>query len=88
MNTEQLQSVVDALPKTADGVPIVPDMTVYCIVGEHVDERRVIGPYGKQSLLTHEPAQHGAGSGSSHRLADTVYADRSKALASVSKAKG
>lgn len=77
----ELAAIVASLPKTADGFPVVPGMTVYCIVGEQVDERTVIGPYGKLALLTHEPARHGAGDGSCHRLATTVYASREFAVA-------
>jgi hypothetical protein len=80
-----LLRIEQALPRTADGVPIVPEMTVYCIVGGHVDERRVIGPYGKVALLTHEPGGHGTCPGSTHRLANTVYAAREVALESVKK---
>lgn len=81
----QLERLLQALPRTADGVPIVPDMTVYCIVGEHVDERRVVGPYGRVALLTREPMRHGAGEGDAHRLAETVYSSREAALASAKK---
>lgn len=71
--------ILDALPKTADGVPIVPGMLVYC--GERADEREVLGPYGFLALFTREPARHGASEGYSHRLANTVYASRDSALA-------
>ena len=71
--------VLESLPKTVDGMPIVPDMMVYCIVGEHVDERKVIGPYGKYALLTHEPAMSGTCAGSAHRLANTVFSTRKAA---------
>lgn len=70
---EHLSGVVARLPKTADGVPVTPGMLVYVRVGEHVDERRVIGPYGKKALLTHEPARHGAGDGSAHRIVEDCY---------------
>jgi hypothetical protein len=74
---EELQA---ALPQTADGAPILPGMMVHCIVGKHADEREVIGPYGKQALLTREPARHGAGEGYCHRMARTVYAVRENAI--------
>lgn len=70
---DRLKNLIEQLPRTADGVPIVPGMLVYIRVGEHIDERRVIGPYGKQSLLTHEPARAGAGDGSAHRPANVCY---------------
>ena len=72
-----------ALPHTVDGAPIIPGMTVHCIVGKFADEREVIGPYGKKALLTFEPARHGACAGSAHRLANTVYACRENALAAA-----
>lgn len=73
---DQLEGLLAALPATADGVPIVPGMTVYCAIGPHLDEREVVGPYGKLALLTREPARYGACEGSAHRLANTVYAER------------
>lgn len=86
MQLQQQQSrIIEQLPKTVDGVPIVPGMLVYIRVGEHVDERKVLGPYGKQALLTHEPPQHGAGGGSCHRLANVCYSTREAATAENSK---
>ncbi len=82
LSIEKAIWIISQLPTTADGVPIVPDMMIYCIVGQHVDERKVIGPYGKLALLTSEPARHGAGGGSSHRLADVCYSTRAAAEAS------
>lgn len=74
------EEILAALPHTADGAPIIPGMMVYCIVGQHVDERKVIGPSGKMALNTFEPARHGAGPGQCHRLANTVYAVRENAI--------
>ena len=75
-----MQEIMDALPLTADGKAIIPGMTVFCVAGNYADERKVIGPYGKKALLTSEPARHGTCAGSSHRLADTVYAVRENAI--------
>lgn len=74
-----LDELLKALPKTGDGVPIVPGIIVYCIVGKRIDEREVIAPYGKKALLTHEPSQHGTCAGQSHRLAFTVFSTREAA---------
>jgi hypothetical protein len=82
MELQQRQArIVEQLPRTADGVPIVPGMTVWCRVGPYADERKVVAPYGKVALLTREPARHGACEGDSHRLAETVYSTREAALA-------
>lgn len=84
---DEITRVLSSLPVTADGQYIVPDMFVYCINGEHIDERKVLGPYGKQALLTLEPARHGVGTSYSHRLANTVYASREEALAFLKQVK-
>lgn len=78
-----MQEMMNALPLTADGKAIIPGMKVFCIAGNCIDERQVIGPYGKQALLTSEPARHGTCAGSSHRLADTVYVLRENALTAL-----
>jgi hypothetical protein len=77
---DALRTAVATLPKTRDGVPITPGMTVWCRVGERADERKVVGPYGQKALLTREPARHGTCEGDSHRLANTVYSTRDAAL--------
>lgn len=75
-----IDELLDALPVTADGAPIIPGMVVHCVAGKFADEREVLGPYGKEALLTFEPARHGAGPGQCHRLANTVYAVRENAI--------
>ena len=44
MTTEELQAIVDRLPKTADSVPVVPGDTVY-----HKPEER--GGYSEAGLV-------------------------------------
>ena len=76
---EEAEAVVEKLPKTADGVSIVPGMTVYIFVGGHIDEREVRGPYGLACLLVREPARHGACEGTRHELAGSCYSTREAA---------
>jgi len=88
---EELQAVIDKLPKCwriLDGelvqdVPIVPDMLVYIIVGEHIDERRVVGPYGQKALLIVEPERHGSCRGTRHILVEHCHSTREAAEAAM-----
>lgn len=80
---DRLQAIVDKLPETADGVPVVPYMMVYIRMGSHIDERRVIGPQGRAALNTDEPATHGTGGGQAHRLLTDCYSTRKAAEAAA-----
>jgi hypothetical protein len=79
MSKHQLLEIVRQLPLTADGVPITPGMTIFKLAGKYVDEREVVGPYGRKALLYREPARHGAGAGDCHCLAETCYSTRQAA---------
>jgi len=73
---EWLEDIVDRLPKTADGVPLVPGMTVF-IPHPHpsnlITEREVVAPYGTLACLTKEPARCGCCESTAHRLARECY---------------
>ena len=70
MEIERLQAIVDRLPKTADGVPIVPGMDVFRCGGKlrsrammhyepwsnHCWEDCVCGPSARSSYSTREAA--------------------------------
>jgi hypothetical protein len=75
---KRAEEIAGKLPKTKDGVPIVPDMTVFITHGDGCDQRRVIGPYGKLALLVHSPR---SGGGSNHHLATDAYSTREAAQA-------
>ena len=78
----RLRALVDRLPKTADGVPLVPGMTVF-IPHPHpsnlITEREVIAPYGTLACLTKEPAHSGCCESATHRQARECYSTREAA---------
>jgi len=83
-DVERLQAIVDRLPKTADGVPLVPGMTVF-IPHPHpsnlITERVVLAPYGTLACLTKEPAHSGCCESATHRQARECYSTRKAAEA-------
>lgn len=82
---EELKAIIAKLPKTGDGIPIVPGLTVFVVRGNKIDERDVVGPYGNLALLVREPEQHGAASGTAHCLAETVFSTREAALVETAR---
>ena len=80
----RLRAIMDRLPKTVDGMPIVPGMTVF-IPHPHpsnlITEREVVAPYGTLACLTKEPAHFGCCESTAHRLARECYSTREAALA-------
>jgi len=83
-DAERLQAIVDRLPKTVDGSPIVPGMTVF-VPHPHpsnlITEREVVAPYGTLACLTKEPAHSGCCESTAHRLARECYSTREAAEA-------
>jgi len=80
----RLRALVDRLPKTADGVPLVPGMTVF-IPHPHpsnlITEREILAPYGTLACLTKEPAHSGCCESTTHRQARECYSTREAAEA-------
>jgi len=79
---KQLRAIVDRLPKTADGFPIVPGMTVFIPhprPSNLITEREVVAPYGKVACLTKEPAHNGCCESTTHRQARECYSTREAA---------
>ena len=80
----RLRAIVDRLPKTVDGMPIVPGMTVFIPhprPSNLITEREVLAPYGTLACLTKEPAHSGCCESTAHRLARECYSTREAALA-------
>lgn len=79
-----LRAIVDRLPKTADGFPVVPGMTVFIPhprPSNLITEREVVAPYGSVACLTKEPAHSGCCESTAHRQARECYSTREAALA-------
>jgi len=86
---KQLRAIVDRLPKTADGVPITPGMTVFIPhprPSNLVTEREVVAPYGTLACLTKEPAHCGCCESTTHRQARECYSTRDAAEGAKEKA--
>lgn len=82
------EAIVAKLPKTADGVRVVPGMRVWCVGGKYIDEREVLGPHGQHSLLTLEFHPHNGGYATTHRLAKDCYSTEAAARAASAPSPG
>lgn len=58
---ERLQAIVDKLPKTADGVPVVPGMVVWKSNCEPTNVGMLLGTWVCQCYSTHEAAEAAGG---------------------------